>query len=140
MRLRLKLFSGHPLQARYLVFIIITMIVPAVIVGSFLYYFIFTLTAEQIGIPEAIASSLFPVVRQINFMLLVGLVPLFVLLLFWGLILSNRFCGPLNRIEKDLDKILEGDYSIRFKVRENDGIKGIVDKLNRVLDVLRGRG
>ncbi|NQT21842.1 MAG: methyl-accepting chemotaxis protein [Candidatus Omnitrophica bacterium] len=48
--------------------------------------------------------------------------------------LSHRFAGPLERVEEDLDKILEGDYSVRFKVREKDDIKNIVNKLNRLLE------
>ena len=137
--MRLNLIVKNHLQFRYLAIIVFAMIVPALVVGSFLYYFIFTFAAEEIGIPEAIAANLIPVVEKINFMLVVGLIPLFILLIFWGLILSHRFCGPLNRIEQDLDKILEGDYSIRFKVRKRDGIRNIIDKLNRVLDVLKSK-
>jgi len=136
---RFNLLVNHPLQKKYLLFIIVAMIVPAVIVGSFLYYFIFTLAAEQIGIPEAVYGNLLPVVHKINTMLLIGLVPLFGLLLLWGLILSHRFCGPLYRIERDLDRILEGDHTVHFRVRENDGIKSIIDRLNRVADIVKGK-
>jgi len=137
--MRLNLIVKNHLQFRYLAIIVFAMIVPALVVGSFLYYFIFTFAAEEIGIPEAIAANLMPVLEKINFMLVVGLIPLFILLIFWGLILSHRFCGPLDRIEKDLDRILEGDYSIRFKIRKRDGIKSIIDKLNSVLDVLQSK-
>jgi len=114
------------------------MIVPALIVGSCLYYFIFTVMAEQLAIPESIAMNLIPVLKKINTMLVVGLIPLFVLLFLWGLMLSHRFAGPLKRVEDDLDKILEGDYSVRFKVRENDDMKNIINKLNRLLERLKG--
>ena len=135
--MRINLFTKHKLQLRYLTLIIIAMTVPALIVGSCLYYFIFTIMAEQLGIPEAIAINLMPVLKKINFMLIAGLVPLFILLFLWGLRLSHRFSGPLERIEKDLDKILEGDTSIRFKVREKDDIRNIVDKLNKLIEKLK---
>jgi nitrogen fixation/metabolism regulation signal transduction histidine kinase len=70
-------------------------------------------------------------------MLIAGLIPLFILLFLWGLILSHRFSGPLERVERDLDKILEGDASVRFKVREKDDIRGIVDKLNKLIERLK---
>jgi len=132
--MRRNLFTARTVQARYLILIIIAMIVPALIVGSCLYYFIFTVMAEQLAIPESIAMNLIPVLKKINTMLVVGLVPLFVLLFLWGLMLSHRFAGPLERVEEDLDKILEGDYSVRFKVRKKDDIKNIVNKLNRLLE------
>lgn len=136
--MRFHLFTRSILQFRYLVLIIIAMTVPTFIVGSCLYYFIFTIMAEQLGIPEAIAINLLPVLKKINFMLVIGLIPLFILLLLWGLILSHRFAGPIMRIERDLDRILEGNYSIRLKVRKNDDIKGIIDRLNRLLEKING--
>jgi len=137
--MRFNLFSKKILQFKYLFIIVVAMVIPALVVGSFLYYFIFTLTAEQIGIPEAVAANLLPVVQKINYLLIMGLVPLFALLFFWGLVLSHRFCGPLERIEEDVNKILEGDYSVRFRVREQDDIKGIVSKLNQVMDILQSK-
>ncbi|MCK4463592.1 MAG: hypothetical protein KAU58_04710, partial [Candidatus Omnitrophica bacterium] len=100
--MRIRLFRGSKLQFRYLMLVIISMLVPTLIVGSCLYYFIFTIMAEQLGIPEAIAINLIPVLKKINFMLITGLIPLFLLLFSWGLILSHRFSGPLERVEKDL--------------------------------------
>lgn len=138
-RFRLNLFSKKPLQHRYLLLIIVAMVVPALVVGSFLYYFIFAVTAEQIGIPENIIGTLQPVVEKINVMLVAWLLPLFALLIVWGLILSHRFCGPIERIEADLDKILEGNYHVRFKVRKNDDIKHAVEDLNKVLDILESK-
>ncbi|MFH1791205.1 MAG: hypothetical protein ABH885_04395 [Candidatus Omnitrophota bacterium] len=137
--MRFNIVSKTSIQFRYLLLIGIAMVVPSVIVGAFIYYFIFTLAAERIGVPEAIAVNLLPVVHQINIMLLIGLLPLFVILLIWGLVLSHRFCGPLVRIGKDLDKILEGDYSVKFRVRKNDDLKNIVDKLNRIMELLRAK-
>ena len=88
--MRRNLFTARTVQARYLILIIIAMIVPALIVGSCLYYFIFTVMAEQLAIPESIAMNLIPVLKKINTMLVVGLIPLFVLLFLWGLMLSHR--------------------------------------------------
>jgi hypothetical protein len=132
--MRLKISTKSFLQFKYMLLVVVAMIVPTILVGSFLYYYIFTSAANQIGIPEVIAMNLIPVLQKVNTMLLVGLIPMFILIFIWGLILSNRFCGPLMRIEEDLDKILEGNYSIRFRVRARDDIKSVVDKLNNVLD------
>ena len=94
---------------------------------------------ETKGIPEAIVMNLMPVIEKINVLLLASLLPLFGMLIFWGALLSHRFCGPLERVEKGLDRILKGNYSIRFRVRKNDDIQGIVEKLNRILDILQSK-
>lgn len=136
MRPRLKFLTKASLQVRYLALIVIAMAVPLLLVGGCLYYLIFTITAEQIGIPEAIASNLMPVLQKINFMLFIGLPPIFLLLLLWGMALSHRFAGPLERLEKDIKKISEGDYSVRVRIRKDDDLKPIVDAINNLIDKL----
>ena len=136
--MRINLFTKNRLQLKYLMLIVVAMLVPSLLVGSCLYYFIFTVMAEQLAIPESIAMNLIPVLDKINAILVVGLIPLFILLFIWGLILSHRFLGPIERLERDLDKILAGDLSVRLKVRDKDDLKDIIDKLNKVLDKIRG--
>lgn len=136
--MRINLFTKNRLQLKYLMLIVVAMLVPSLLVGSCLYYFIFTVMAEQLAIPESIAMNLIPVLDKINAILVVGLIPLFMLLFIWGLILSHRFLGPIERLERDLDKILAGDLSVRLKVRDKDDLKDIIDKLNKVLDKIRG--
>ena len=92
--------------------------------------------AEQLAIPESIAYNLIPVVKKINFLLLVGIPPLMILLFIWGVILTHRLIGPLERLEKDLKKISEGDYSIRLKIRKNDDLYPIADVINKIVDRL----
>lgn len=134
---RTKYLTGSHIQMRYLAFLMVSMIVPLVFVGGCLYYLIFTVMAEQIGIPEYIAYNMFPVIKKINFILLVGLPPIFLALIIWGIILSHRFAGPLERLESDLKKILEtSDHKKRIKLRKNDDVKPIADEINKILDKL----
>lgn len=135
--MRIHLLTKSAVQSRYLMLIIAAMTLPAVIVGSCLYYFIFSIMAEQLGIPESIAMNLTPVLNKVNFTLLVGLAPMFLVIFLWGLILSNRFAGPLTRIENNLDKVIKGDRSVRFRVREKDDMKAIADKLNKIIEKLK---
>lgn len=125
---------------RYLMLLVLSMVIPLVIAGGCLYYLIFTIMAEQIGIPEYIAYTLFPVIKKINFMLLVGVPPVFLLLILWGIILSHRFAGPLERLEAELKKIYEhGDFKKRLKVRRHDDMRPIVEEINKVLDGVEER-
>lgn len=132
---RKKIFANRQVQLKYLLLLIVSMAVPLLFAISCLYYLIFTLVAEQLGIPESIAYNLFPVVKKINAMLMVGLPPLFLLLIWWGAVLSHRFAGPLQRIEKELNKITHNhDFSHRIHLRKNDDVKPMADAINRLLD------
>lgn len=138
--LRTKYLTGSRVQLKYLGLLLVSMLVPLVFVGGCLYYLIFTIMAEQLGIPEYIAYNMFPVIKKINFMLMVGLPPLFLLLLLWGIILSHRFTGPLERLEKEIRKISEhGDYKKRIRVRRHDDMQPVVEAVNKLLDHIEER-
>ena len=139
--LRTKYLTGSHIQMRYLRFLMFSMLVPLVFVVGCLYYLIFTIMAEQIGIPEYIAYNMFPVIKKINFILLIGVPPLLLILILWGVVLSHRFAGPLERLEDDLKKIIEGEeYKKRIRLRRDDDVKPIADEINRLLDKIeRGK-
>ena len=135
--MRLQFLTNKPLQFKFLLLIMVSMLIPLILVGGCLYYLIFTLVAEQLGIPESIAYNLFPVIKQINMILLIGIPPIVIFLLLWGIFLSHKFIGPLARIEREIMKISDsGDSSKRIRVRRNDAIKSIADAINKLLDAV----
>lgn len=131
--MRLRLFTKNPLQRKYLVLIVLSILLPILILGACLYYLIFQIMAEQLAIPESIAYNLFPVVNKINMLLLVGIPPIMLILVIWGAVLTHRLIGPLERLEEDLKKISKGDYSIRLKLRKDDDLKPIADVVNGII-------
>ena len=138
--LRTKYLTGSKIQLRYLGFLMISMVVPLVFVGGCLYYLIFSVMAEQLGIPEYIAYNLAPVIKKINMIMLAGIPPLLFLLILWGIILSHRFAGPMERLQKELRRIIEhADYKRRLRVRRHDDLAPIVDEINRLLEKVEER-
>ncbi len=108
--------------------------VPLVALMAALYYLIYYSVFAQILIPEALATTLLPAMKKVNFVLLIA-VPL--ALYFIGraaLVYSNRIIGPIPRLGKEIDKALAGDYSVRFKTRDNDELKPFVDKMNALME------
>ena len=92
--------------------------------------------AEQLAIPESIACNLIPVVQKINMLLIIG-IPIVVIILFiWSTHLTHKLIGPLERLEDDLKKISQGDYSIRLKIRKDDDLRPIADVVNDIIDKL----
>lgn len=127
-------------QRKYITLLIASMLIPLIFVGGCLYYLIFNLVAEQLGIPESIAYNLFPVIKKINLILAIGIPPLILLLILWGISLSHRFAGPIERLKKELDSIAKnGDYSKRLIVRKHDDVRPIADAINELLDKIEGK-
>ncbi|MBI4974868.1 MAG: hypothetical protein HZC19_03590 [Candidatus Omnitrophica bacterium] len=139
--MRTKFLTKKATQRRYIALLIASMLIPLVFVGGCLYYLIFSLVAEQLGIPESIAYNLFPVIKKINMILAIGIPPLFLILILWGIGLSHRFAGPIERLEKELEGITgAADYCRRLKVRKGDDIKPIADAINKLLDKIESKG
>lgn len=131
---RKRYFIRAGLQGRYLRLVFIAMALPTFLFSFCLYYLIFYLMAEQLAIPESIAYNITPVVRKINFILLVGLPLIIVLMLAWGVLISHRIAGPVHRLERELDRIARGDFATRIKFRRKDELASIAHGVNRVLD------
>ena len=138
---RKKIFTNKRVQLKYLILLVVSMAVPLIFVIGCMYYLIFSIMAEQLGIPESIAYNLFPVVKKINTILAIGLPPLFLLVIWWGTVLSHKFAGPLERVEKELNKVTHShDFSHRLHLRRNDDLKSIANAINKLLDSLHRKG
>ncbi len=96
--------------------------------------------AEQIALPDVIARDLLPVIHRINYILVIGLPVVFIVLLAWAVILSYRFVAPLERLEEDMARIDEGDYSVRLQIRKDHDLSPIADVINDLVDKLEKAG
>ncbi|MFH1868795.1 MAG: hypothetical protein ABH843_07475 [Candidatus Omnitrophota bacterium] len=131
---RRKKFIGTSVQNKTLMMVFAAAVIPAAIVGVCLYYFIFNLLAWQLGIPEAIAYNLVPVAKKINMVIMVVLPIALVSIWFMALELSHRIAGPIYRLEKELDKLLAGEKVSQIRLRKNDELKPLADKINRLVN------
>jgi len=131
---RKKKFLGTSFQKKLLLLIFASAIIPTAIVATALYYLIFNLLAWQIGIPEAIAYNLIPVLRKINLIILVSLPIVFFLVWLIALELSHRISGPLFRLERELDERIAGKGHGQIKLRPKDELRAIVDKINKLIN------
>ena len=127
------------LERHYLRLIALSIILPTLLTGGCLYYIIFNLMAEQLGIPEVVAYHLLPVVDKVNIFLVIALPIVFVILLAVGLILTRKLVGPIGRLEREVDEIVAGNLSKRLKLRKDDELKPLIDDINILLDKLESK-
>lgn len=131
---RKRYFVKKRLQFRYLLFVLFAMIIPTLVCGGALYYFIWQTVAAEIAIPEAIAESLTPALYKVNIVLFISLPLVFLIMLLLSIVISHKIAGPVYRLERDLKEISEGDYSRRIKFRSNDELQEIADQINKILE------
>ena len=127
---RRKYFTNKPVQLRYMGFVAI----PLVVLLAALYYLIYYSVFMEMLIPEAVAATLLPAMKKVNLVLLVALPIILFILLRKALMKSHRIYGPLPRIERDIEKVLSGDYSIRIKARDDDDLREFIGKINLLVE------
>ena len=127
---RSKWFMKHPIQAKYLLLVLLAMLSPILLIGFCFYTLVFDLLARQLMFPEAIYSNLAPVIDRVNNLLILTLPSLIVIILWCALVISHRFAGPIERLERDLDQILAGDAHHKIRLRKNDDLKGVASRIN----------
>lgn len=113
------------------------MLIPTLLLGGYLYYLILAVMAEKLLLPDVIARELPEIVARVNFAIFVSLPVIFVLLLIWAAYLSRKMIAPLNRLEEDLRKIDQGDYSVRLEIEKDHDLREVADVVNRLTDKIQ---
>jgi len=121
-------------QHRYLRMVEFSLLIPTLLVGGCLYYLVFFLIADEIAIPEYVAMILYPALERINLVLLIVLPVVLAALWGWGMILSHRLAGPIDRLTAELAEILKtGNFKKRIQVRKRDELKSMVENIDKLL-------
>ncbi len=126
---RRKYLVNKVVQFRYMGLVT----VPLVVLLAGLYYLIYYSVFNQMLIPEAVVTTLLPAMKKVNMTVAVA-GPIFLsLILRVALIYSNRLIGPIPRLERELDRAIAGDFSVRIKTRGKDELNLLVGKINTLL-------
>jgi hypothetical protein len=112
--------------------------IPALLTTIFLYYFIFNVTAEQVGIPETIAHHIIPAAREVT-RVLVFVVPFTILvILLISHKVSHRIVGPFDRIVREMRENLDGQRKGPINLRKADRFAPLVEQINKMIQRIEG--
>ncbi|MBU1147404.1 MAG: methyl-accepting chemotaxis protein [Candidatus Omnitrophica bacterium] len=76
--------------------------------------------------------------KSSSFVLVFGVIV--IALVSWRvMVLSHRLAGPIYRLEKDLQDIAKGNFSMRINFRKKDELKSIAEGINKILDEMEKR-
>ncbi len=86
-----------------------------------------------------ILNSFFSVPFMKSFLISSAISLVIVLPLFAKVIISltHRVAGPLYRMEKNLERMIEGERELNFKIRDKDLVKSLAAKLELLNETLR---
>ena len=135
--IRSRWLMKHPIQAKYLLIVLLAMLAPTLLIGFCFYNLVFNLLAEQLVFPEAILGNLAPVIERVNNLLIFALPVVVLVVLFFALFISHRFAGPIERLESDLDQILAGNVHHKIRVRRKDDLGGVAKRINALLQTMK---
>ncbi len=130
---RKKFITSDPAQLKILSLLLISIFVPVLFVGSFLYFLIFKILSEQPTIPGYVPIAMNSVISKTNLVIMTGFIPILLLMLIWGVIVSNRLTGPLRRLQRELDEMANGSNKSQLSVRKYDYIGPLVHSINKLL-------
>lgn len=131
-----RLFANK-LHCQMFLIVFLASIVPVLMTTIGLFYLIFDITADQMGIPEAVASNVIPAAQRVTGILLTVMPLVVLVILTFAYKITHRMVGPFDRILRELDECVKGVRQGPIIVRKTDKFWPLVDKINQLLEKRR---
>ncbi|MFA5087491.1 MAG: hypothetical protein WC552_00490 [Candidatus Omnitrophota bacterium] len=131
---RRKVLFANKLHREIFLLVFFSAIVPTIITAIAVYFLIFYVTAEQIGIPESIAYNVFPAARRVLGILLIVTPVSIAAFLAFAYKAAHQLVGPFDRIVKELDEVINGAKRDHIVIRKGDKFWPLVARINSLVD------
>ncbi len=140
MRKRRKQLIVNPrVQYKLLFLILVSVIIPTFLTFMSLYFLIQSIIIEAQIESEVVYSALLFMSNKVFAILFVGFIFITVLLLTWSLIFIHRIVGPIYRLERELEKVIDGKKVTKIRFRKNDSFASLADKINTLITRLQSQ-
>ena len=133
---RKRYFILARFQIKYIAYILFFLYVGAAVAGYTVYYTTWVTLGEKLAnvYPTGRLMQVFKSANFVLFFRVFLITPLFILM---GTILSHRIAGPVYRIRKYIDSLINGDLSQDLKLRKKDELKELAAKMTELTKKLR---
>lgn len=84
-------------------------------------------------------ARLVSILKMLYWRLFLGFLLLVPFAVASAILLSHRVAGPLVRIKRSLERIAEGDYEFPLKLRKDDELKDVAERINKLAQKLSGK-
>ena len=119
---------NKPMQFKLILQFVIFILIFASFIVFELYITVWPVVSSYI--PQSVSDV---VISKVIFRLLCFSIPILFVLVAFIMIFSNRIAGPLYRLEKTLDKLIQGEDVEIIKLRKKDDLKPLISKINAVI-------
>ena len=125
-------------QLKYIAYILLFLYIGAAIAGYTVYYTTWVTLGEKLAnvYPRGRLIYIFHDANVALILRLFFLTPLFILI---GTLLSHRIAGPVYRIGKYAESLMQGDLSEDLYLRKNDELKDLAGKMTELCHNLRDK-
>ncbi|MBN1794280.1 MAG: methyl-accepting chemotaxis protein [Candidatus Omnitrophica bacterium] len=125
-------------QFQFLKLVLLGILLPTALLMACFYLFLSLLITNGILVHDFDYTTLGPQLLGILLVLFLGYVIISAGLITWTLIVSNRLCGPLHRLENELTKFVDGDQNVTVRFRESDDLDRLAHLVNTLIARARG--
>jgi hypothetical protein len=133
-QLRKKIIVNPPLQFKLMFLILLSIIIPALLTFTTLFFFINRILIDAQINNEMVYNALLFMSHKVYVVLFSGFLLITLLLLIWGTLFMHRIVGPLYRLGKELDTFIEGKPVSKIHFRKNDSFSWLAEKINCLLE------
>ena len=135
---RRKRFFANQLHREIFFIVFWGTLLPTLVSAGGLFYLIFTITADQLAFPEAIAYNLIPVLQKVTAIIIIVIPIAILIILYLAFRISHKIVGPFDRIIRELDERLRRIKSGPIILRKDDKFSPLVEKINQILEKIKG--
>ena len=132
MRIRAKYLINKRLQLGLTFRFVALTILFSAFMGFEVYITIWPVVSGSI--PEPLMDL---VKYQIFFRLAIFLIPISFVITGFSIIVTHRVAGPIYRLEKTLDELIQGEDVGYIRLRKHDELKDFAAKLNEVIRMVK---
>lgn len=113
-------------------FLLITILF-SLFVGFQVYFTIWPVASEFVP------THLMHLVKsQIFFRTILFLFPAIFVISAFAILFSHRIAGPLYRLERTLDKVIQGEDVEYIQLRKKDELKDLAGRINEIIAIIKG--
>lgn len=135
---RRQYFIAAKFQLKFVGIILLFMFAVALFSALTIYYYTWMLLGEKLAniYPQ---GRLVGILRSAQYVLLIRILIFSPFVAAVAIVLSHRIAGPIYRMKKTLDEVVEGNYSLRLRLRRTDELKDVAESMNKVIEILENK-
>ncbi|MFH1674107.1 MAG: hypothetical protein ABIF87_11880 [Pseudomonadota bacterium] len=131
-RKRLNYLIDKHFQLRLLFMTLISLLIFAIFVGWQVFYAMWPIIVREAPTFRIEIIKVDFLLRLLHFS-----VPVLVVIGVLVIIFSHRIVGPIYRVKRALDALIEGEDVQEIRFRENDEFQSLVPKINKVIQLVK---